>query len=88
MTLTITTVRHVALWFYFLTGLSAIVAIGWMARRRLVGLGVRLLGALPCILINEYTFIFVVTFATLTEFPAIANILQLRRSPCTVLYAK
>jgi hypothetical protein len=44
MALTITTIRQVGLWFYFLTGLSAIVAIGWMARRRIISLGVRLLG--------------------------------------------
>lgn len=38
-------VRHVAVWYYLLTGLTALVAIGWMARRRLLGLGVRLLVA-------------------------------------------
>ncbi len=39
----ITIVRHVAVWYYVLTGLTALVAVGWLARRRLLGLGARLL---------------------------------------------
>lgn len=39
----ITIVRHVALWYYVLTGLTALVAVGWLSRRRLLGLGARLL---------------------------------------------
>jgi len=41
----ITMVRHVAVWYYVLTGVTAIVSLGWMAQRRLLGLGLRLLAA-------------------------------------------
>lgn len=35
--------RHVGLWFYLLSGVTATVAVGWMVRRRLLCLGTRLL---------------------------------------------
>lgn len=41
----ITMIRNVALWYYVLTGLTAMVAIAWMAHRRLLKLGLRLLAA-------------------------------------------
>jgi hypothetical protein len=39
----ITIVRHVAVWYYVLTGLTAVCALGWLAHRRLLALGARLL---------------------------------------------
>lgn len=44
MDATITTVRHVTVWYYLLTALAAITAVTWLARRRLLRLGARLLG--------------------------------------------
>jgi len=44
MDATITTVRHVTAWYYLLTALAAITAVTWLARRRLLRLGARLLG--------------------------------------------
>jgi hypothetical protein len=39
----ITIVRHVAVWYYLLTGLTALGVLGWLAHRRLLSLGIRLL---------------------------------------------
>lgn len=41
----ITITRHVAVWYYLLTGVTAVSAVWWLARRRLLSLGVRLLAA-------------------------------------------
>jgi hypothetical protein len=49
MDATITTVRHVTAWYYLLTALAAITAITWLAQRRLLRLGGRLLGLGICL---------------------------------------
>lgn len=41
--LTIIITRHIAVWFYVITGVAATIAVSWMVRRRLVRLGTRLL---------------------------------------------
>jgi len=43
--LSVTMVRHVAVWFYVVTGAAALLAVYWMVRRRFVRFGMWLMGA-------------------------------------------